>query len=228
MDGEGHHRRQLRVLLDHLRGKQRLAAEGIGFTDDEVGLGFVRPADLLLELPPHLLGRLGIVRHVDAGVADVAGDQRAMLLGDFFGDFERLPVDLLEILLPSDDAQLLAMRIVGERLDDVRAGMDELAMKLGDQVRMLKHDFRHEGPGLQVATPLELEQIALGADHRPGGKPFEESQILTFLCRRHRSFSLPLDGRIATLRRFARPRHASSAGTRGRSRRRKKRRERTC
>ena len=30
---------------------------------------------------------------------------------------------------------------------------------------MLEHDLGHERPGLQVAAPLELEQVALGADH---------------------------------------------------------------
>src|SRR6185437_2598433 len=105
------------------------------------------------------------------GVADIAGDQSAALLGDLLGDLERLPVDLLEILLAADDAQLLAMRVIGEGLDDVRAGMDELAMELGDQIGVLEHHFGDEGAGLQIAASLELEEIALGADHRPGGKP---------------------------------------------------------
>jgi osmoprotectant transport system permease protein len=31
---------------------------------------------------------------------------------------------------------------------------------------MLEHDLRHEGTGLQVAAPLQLEDVAFGADHR--------------------------------------------------------------
>jgi hypothetical protein len=30
---------------------------------------------------------------------------------------------------------------------------------------MLEHDFRYEGAGLEVTAALQLEDIALGADH---------------------------------------------------------------
>ena len=62
--------------------------------------------------------------------------------------------------------QLLAVRVVGERLDDVRARMHEFAVQLRHDLGVLQHDLRDEGAGLQIAAPLELEQIAFGADHR--------------------------------------------------------------
>ena len=77
---------------------------------------------------------------------------------------ESLPVDRLEIRLAPDHAELLAVAVVGERLDDVGAGVDEVAMELDDDLRVVEHDLGDEGSGLQVAPPLELEDIALGAD----------------------------------------------------------------
>ena len=47
-------------------------------------------------------------------------------------------------------------------------------MELGDRLGVLEHDLGDEGAGLEIAAPLELEQVALGADHRAGGKPLEE------------------------------------------------------
>ena len=48
--------------------------------------------------------------------------------------------------------------------------MDEIAMQLRHDFRMLEHDLGHEGAGLQVAAPLELEHVALGADDRARGR----------------------------------------------------------
>ena len=106
----------------------------------------------------------GIVGVVDVGVADVAGEQRAGLLRNRLREIERSPVDRLEVLLAADDAELLAMRVIRERLDDVRSGVNEVAVELGDRLRMLEHDLRHERAGLQIAAALELEDIAFGAD----------------------------------------------------------------
>ena len=86
------------------------------------------------------------------------------LARDGLRDVERAAVDRLEVALAADDAQLLAMRVVGERLDDVRARVDEVAMELRHDLRMLEHDLGHERAGLQVAAPLELEDVAFGAD----------------------------------------------------------------
>ena len=47
---------------------------------------------------------------------------------DLLGDRERLRFIGSRILLAADDRELLAVRVVRERLDDVGAGVDELAM----------------------------------------------------------------------------------------------------
>ena len=49
-------------------------------------------------------------------------------------------------------------------------------MQLRDGLRMLEHDFRHEGAGLQVAAPLELEHVALGADDGALGEALEKGR----------------------------------------------------
>jgi hypothetical protein len=53
--------------------------------------------------------------------------------------------------------------------------MDELAVELGDEIRVLQDNLRHVGPGLQVPPSLELEEVALGADHRPNGEPIVQT-----------------------------------------------------
>jgi hypothetical protein len=50
--------------------------------------------------------------------------------------------------------ELFAVRVVGERLDDFRACVDEVAVQLGDNLRVLEHDFGNEGTCLQIAAPL--------------------------------------------------------------------------
>ena len=81
-------------------------------------------------------------------------------------------------MLAPNDAQLFPVRVVGERLDDIRSCMDEVAMHLLDHVGMVEHGFRHESARLHVAAALELEQITLGADHGPLGQPLEETVSL--------------------------------------------------
>ena len=66
------------------------------------------------------------------------------------------------------------MGVVGERLDHVRTGVHELAVQPGDEVGVLEHDLGHVRARLQVAAPLELEQVSLGADHWPRVQPFEQ------------------------------------------------------
>ena len=60
---------------------------------------------------------------------------------------------------------LLAVAVVGERDHDLGAGAQELAVQLADGVREVEHDLRHVRAALQVAAALELEQVALGAEH---------------------------------------------------------------
>ena len=117
--------------------------------------------------------RLGVVR-IDVGIADVPGEERPALGCDLLRDRERLPVELLEQVLLPDDPHLLAVRVVRERLHDVGARVHEVAVQLRDDLGMVEHDLGHERAGLQVAAPLELEEIALGADHRALVEPLEE------------------------------------------------------
>src|SRR5438046_901193 len=76
-----------------------------------------------------------------------------------------------------DHAQLLAMGVVRQRLDDVRTGVDEFLVQLSHQIGMLEHDLGDESAGLKVSAALELEQIPLGADHGPVGQAPEETAV---------------------------------------------------
>ena len=70
------------------------------------------------------------------------------------------------------------MRVIGEGLDDVRAGMNEVAMELDDDLGMLEHDLGHESSCLEIAAPLELEDVAFGADHRTGFEALQQGRSL--------------------------------------------------
>ncbi len=131
---------------------------------------------MLVEDAPRLLVGLRVVGRVDAGVADVAGQQGAGRARDLLRDRQRRPVDPREVFLAPDDLELGAVRVVGEGLDDIRARVDEIAMQAFDQLRVLENDLGDVGAGLQVAAALELEQIAFGADDRAGGQPLQESE----------------------------------------------------
>jgi hypothetical protein len=68
--------------------------------------------------------------------------------------------------------------------------MDKILVQAGHGIRVLDHDFRDEGAGLEVASAFKLEEITLRADDRTGAEPFEQA---TFRCRlscRHKRFSL--------------------------------------
>src|SRR5262249_47564087 len=144
---------------DRLERKERLAAERIRLADDEVDAGIDGPADLLVEDTPRLLVRFGVVESVDARVADVAGEESPRLARDLLGDAERDRVDLLEIALPPADLELGSMRVVGERLHDVRAGVNELAVQRLHQIGPLEHDLWNVRARLEIPPSLELEQI---------------------------------------------------------------------
>ena len=53
--------------------------------------------------------------------------------------------------------------------------MDELPVQLGHELRVVEHDLGDEGARLEVAAPLEFEEVALRADDRPLLEPLEES-----------------------------------------------------
>ena len=101
---------------------------------------------------------------IDVRVADVAGEEHAALGCDLLRDRERLPVELLEEMLLADDPHLLAVRVVRERLHDVGARVHEVAVQLRDDLGMIEHDLGNERARLHIAAPLELEEVALGAD----------------------------------------------------------------
>src|SRR5262249_33191714 len=86
-------------------------------------------------------------------------------------------VHRLEILLAANETQLGAVPVIGEGLDDIRAGMDEFAVQLLDELGMLEHDLRDEGAGLGIPAGLELEEIALGTDHRALRQPLHEAGV---------------------------------------------------
>jgi hypothetical protein len=175
------HRRAQSCRLDDRERELRFRAVGERLGDDVIDACLGGPCDLLLE---HRTTRLDALRDrgiVDVGVADVAREQRAGLGSDLFRDRKRALVERFELVLATDDPQLLAVRVVGERLDDVGPGVDEIAMDLRDDLRMVEHGFRHERAGLHVTAPLELEQVALGADHGPLGQTLEESPARAIL-----------------------------------------------
>ncbi len=132
-----------------------------------------------------------IVR-IDVGVADVPGEEHVALGCDLLRDRERLPVELLEQMLLSDDPHLLAVRVVRERLHDVGARVHEVAVQLRDDLGMVEHDLGDERAGLQIAAPLELEKIALGTDHRALVEPLQEP----FAHERHHVRTNQLDDRL--------------------------------
>src|SRR5438132_14400730 len=114
----------------------------------------------------------GVVLGEDVRVADVSRDQRIGLGSNLLGDRERLPVELLEEVLLADQAHLFAVGVIREGRNDVRTGVDEIAVQLRHDLGMVEDGFGRERARLHVATPLELEEIALGADHRALVEPF--------------------------------------------------------
>jgi hypothetical protein len=139
-----------------------------------------------------LLLRLGVLRIVDAGVADVAGEEGARAAGDLLGDAQGGAIDLRQVSFAADHPELGAMGVVGEGLDHVRSGVDELAVERFDEVRPLEDDFGHIGAGLEIAAPLELEEVPFGADHRALGEPLEQPTRLRLGPARLRSLDAPL------------------------------------
>ena len=135
-----------------------------GLADEEVDARLHRPADLLIEDPAHGATR-GVIRRVDIGIREIAGEERVRLHRHLAGNRQRVTVERLEQVFLADEPKLLAMPVVGERLDDVRAGVDKLPMELRNHFGMLEDDLGNKGARLQVPTSFAFEQVALGADH---------------------------------------------------------------
>ena len=168
------------VALITSSAHESLLTPGVGLGDDEVDTRVDGPGDLLLEHRAHRPGRVGVAVDEGVRVRDVPCQERARFRGHLLRDGERLPVERLELAFPADDAQLLAVRVVGQRLDDLRAGVDEVAVELRDDLRMLEHGLGDECARLQVPTPLELEDVALGTDHRATVEALDEPRPVRF------------------------------------------------
>ena len=164
-------------LLHDLQRRQRLGEPAECFADDEIDVGFRRPTDLLLEHGPRLLMRLGIVDFVNIRVADIAGEQAAELVRHATRDRERIAVHRLEQIFLADQTQLFAVGIIGKRLDDVGARTGKIAMKLAHHIRLFEHDLRHERARLNIAAPLQLEEVALGTNDGSRIEPFKQAQL---------------------------------------------------
>ncbi len=130
-----------------LERKQRLADVTEGLANEEVDARLHRPADLLIEDPAHRATR-GVIGRVDIGIREIAGQQRVRLHRHLPGNRQGVPVERLEQVFLADQPKLLAVPVIGERLDDVRAGVDELPMQLGNHLGMLEHDLGNKGARL--------------------------------------------------------------------------------
>jgi hypothetical protein len=86
-----------------------------------------------------------------------------------------MPVHGFQIVLAADVLELAAVRVVGERDHDVGAGPKKFAVQLAQCVGKIENDFGNIGAGLDVAAPLEFEDVALGAEHDAGFQPFEDA-----------------------------------------------------
>ena len=127
MDGEGDDRRKA-GRLDRFEGEQGLLTPRERLGDHEVDSRLGRPADLLLEHPLRRRHGGRVSGREDVAVADITGEQRPALDGDLFGDAQCLAVHRLQVRLPTDEAQLLPVGVVGEGLDHIGAGVDELTV----------------------------------------------------------------------------------------------------
>jgi hypothetical protein len=65
------------------------------------------------------------------------------------------------------------MGVISERLDHIGARAEEVAMQVLDLLGEIENDLWHIGARLQIAAPLQLEEVALSANHRSRGKPLE-------------------------------------------------------
>jgi hypothetical protein len=127
MDGESDDRRNAH-RFDRFEGEQGLLTPRECLGDHEVHSRLGRPADLLLEHPLRRSHGGPVTGREDVGIADITGEQRPALGGDIIGDAQCLTVHRLQVRLPTDETQLLPVGVIGEGLDHVGAGVDELTV----------------------------------------------------------------------------------------------------
>jgi len=119
----------------------------------------------------------------DIGVTNISGKQGATFVCDLCRNLQCTSIQRFEQVFLADDAKFLTVSVIGERLDDIGAGMYELAVKLQDFLRVLEDYFRYKRTGLYVAPALQFKQIAFGTDYRTGFKPLEKSGCAWISCR---------------------------------------------
>ena len=96
-----------------------------------------------------------------------------MAVHDPAGNGDGVAVQPLEQMFPADQAEPLAVAVIGEGEHHIGAAAHQLLMKLLDHFRVVDHDFGHIAPRLQIAAPLHLEEVAAAVDDRlSGGQAF--------------------------------------------------------
>ena len=95
-------------------------------------------------------------------------------VGDLASDAHGITVDLVDLARQPHGRELVVARVEGHRLQDLRAGTQELAVQLRERVGMLDDDLGRERPRLNVPTLLELEQVSAVAQHRAFREPFQD------------------------------------------------------
>ena len=176
--GKRHHGRQAELLAD-LQSDQRFAQVVVGLGDDEVDALLGRPAQLLGVHGAHHRGGSRVLGVIGPGVADVACHQGIAFRGHCPGQPHRLPVHRLQVGLTAQLAQLLAVRVIGERHHDISARTQKLPVQLGNGSGEVQHNLGHISARLDIAPALQLEHIALGPQHRAAGKAVRQTRPIS-------------------------------------------------
>jgi hypothetical protein len=121
-----------------------------------------------------MVGALRFARVVGPGEREVPSDERIPFRRDRASDANGITVDLVDLAGQPDRRELVVARVEGHRLEDLRAGTQELAVQLCERVGMFDDDLRREGPRLNVPTLLELEQVSPVAEHRTFREPLQD------------------------------------------------------
>jgi hypothetical protein len=169
-----HHHREP-GCLGALDEQQRFSQEGERLPDPEVRWSGV---ELILELAveesPDVIVTGALGRVVGPREREVARDQRIAFRRDLARDPDRVPVDLVDRALHPHGRELVVAGVEGHGLEHLGTGAEELTMELRESVRMLDDHFRREGTRLDVATLLELQQVAAVAQDRSFGETLQD------------------------------------------------------
>ena len=173
------------------RGDDRQAAFGGRFQRDlhlrqmekrlqnqKVDAGIFEQANLLGDVVARLAERVHPFALDQLRARHAAGHQ-GLVAGDFLRQFHRGEVDLLGLRPVAGPVQLLARAEKRQRLQHLRAGVEELAVQFAQRIGMLDGDLGRElaaaaagadllaaGAAVDVAAALQFDQIAAVADDR--------------------------------------------------------------